>query len=354
VVKSIYVSGDRQSGKSLIIYGLIRILMDRGVKATYFKPVSRALERIEDGWVDDDVRAIHDVLGLGHGYNMISPIVLRERFLEYADMEGEAIKSIMDAFKAVSSGANLVFIESFDGPHLLGTIGLEGFKVSQLLGSTILMVVKEGRDINIDEGLYWVKRFRDRGLSVPGLIVNFMPIHLYERLKSLLPDLLDRAGLKLYGLIPSIDEFTSPTLLDIATILGAEVITGDDLLEGVAGDILIGAMSPESALRWLRTARRPLIITGGDRTELLLMTLESGPSCLLLTGNLYPSIKVVTRAEEKGVPILLVPYDTYTTVEKLREIYGRITPESLRRKDRLIIDTLKKYVNIDELIEDLL
>lgn len=65
---------------------------------------------------------------------------------------------------------------------------------------------------------------------------------------------------------------------------------------------------------------------GGDRADMALATLETSTSALILTGGLYPDVKVVSRAAEKGVPVILVHYDTYTAIEKISEISRRISP----------------------------
>lgn len=60
---------------------------------------------------------------------------------------------------------------------------------------------------------------------------------------------------------------------------------------------------------------------------------------LILTGNIYPDVRVLSRAEELKVPVLLVPWDTYTTVTHLSHITGRIKPGEKRK-----INLAKKLV----------
>jgi len=98
--------------------------------------------------------------------------------------------------------------------------------------------------------------------------------------------------------------------------------------------VLIGAMTPESATRYFRKARNELVITGGDRTDIVFAALEAGASALILTGNLYPSVKIFPRADDLSVPIILVPYDTYTTLQQVQRIVGRIKPRDKRRIGR--------------------
>jgi BioD-like phosphotransacetylase family protein len=105
-------------------------------------------------------------------------------------------------------------------------------------------------------------------------------------------------------------------------------------MDNVVQAVLVGAMTPESALRYFRKAKNELIITGGDRTDIIFAALEVGASSLILTGNLYPSVKIFPRADDLSVPIILVPYDTYTTLQQIQRIVGKIKPGDKKRINR--------------------
>jgi BioD-like phosphotransacetylase family protein len=83
-------------------------------------------------------------------------------------------------------------------------------------------------------------------------------------------------------------------------------------------------MTIESALKYLRRAANKAVITGGDRADMTLTALESGTSVLILTGGLYPDVSVLSRASEKKVPVILVPFDTFTAIDKLHDISRRL------------------------------
>ena len=133
-------------------------------------------------------------------------------------------------------------------------------------------------------------------------------------------------------MVPDKSELTLPTVQDVVDVLDAEVLTCKNKLEGLVDNFLVGAMSPESALSWLRRSVGRAFITGGDRADLILTSLETRPSAIILTGNIYPSVRVLSTAEAKGIPILLVPTDTYTTVTKLELLDGRIVPSPTSMK----------------------
>ena len=65
------------------------------------------------------------------------------------------------------------------------------------------------------------------------------------------------------------------------------------------------------------------MITGGDRPDIQLAALETSTKCLILTGNLHPSPIILNRAEELGVPMILVGQDTMTAMQTIEKFFGR-------------------------------
>ena len=350
----IYICGSGVSGKTLLIYGFMHVFGEAGYKVRYFKPVSRALDKVGPGkWVDDDVIAFKELFMKEFEYDDVSPIVIRDRFFEYGEESEELHNLVKSAYEKISSDADVVFIEGYASPKTLASINLSGIDICELLNAKMLFMVREGYDKDIDEAIIWYEEVANSGVNTLGLIINSVPIHLWDRLNTFVKDFLYGKGIKLYGILPDKEEFMAPTLLDIAAALDAEVLCCDDQLERFVGDVLVGAMRPSSALKWLRTSRNPLVVTGGDRTELLLTILESGVAGIILTGNLYPAIKVIERAKDKNIPLLLVQPDTYTTINKLHEIHGRVTASSLRKKKDMIVSMIKENIDVNALMQDI-
>jgi BioD-like phosphotransacetylase family protein len=74
-------------------------------------------------------------------------------------------------------------------------------------------------------------------------------------------------------------------------------------------------------------------VTGGDRLDIQLAALETSTRCLILTGNLYPSSVILSRAEEVGVPVVLVRQDTLTAVEMIDRYRGRMRFHQAKKVD---------------------
>lgn len=98
---------------------------------------------------------------------------------------------------------------------------------------------------------------------------------------------MDRAVVLLCpgGVTESVETAKAGDYLDA---LGGEVLAGEEGLEHVVEDIVIGAMAIESALGYLRRTANKTVIIGGDRLEAVLYALETSTAALILTGGLYP------------------------------------------------------------------
>jgi BioD-like phosphotransacetylase family protein len=83
------------------------------------------------------------------------------------------------------------------------------------------------------------------------------------------------------------------------------------------------------------------------------MALETKPSAIILTGNIYPSVQVISAAESKGIPLLLVADDTFTTVTKLEPLEGRVVSFPMStRKIQLSRKIMSEYINWKNILEE--
>jgi len=64
--------------------------------------------------------------------------------------------------------------------------------------------------------------------------------------------------------------------------------------------------------------------------------LQTDTKCLILTGNLYLNDIIIARAEEQGIPVLLVQKDTITVVQQVEDIMTSLRIRDRRKIDRAI------------------
>ena len=353
MVYSIYVSGTGFSGKTALCLGLYSKFQEMGLSVGYFKPVGHG-EKVVDGQLRDaDVILMKEVMALPEPLDVLCPVVLGKRYLDQiSDNFEEAAEKIQKAHKQVSEGKDILLIESAARPEYLICCGLSMPQLAKELNAKVLFSVKGNDDTVVDQAIHYRDHIRLEGGEMIGVIINFVPLEQLERMRGVISPILEKCDLDVLGIVPDHRELTLPAVQDVVDVLNAEVLTCADKLEGLVDNYLVGAMSPESALSWLRRSVGRAFITGGDRTDLILTALETKPSAIILTGNIYPSVRVLSTAEEKGIPILLVPTDTYTTVTRLDLLDGRIVPSpTSTKKIQLTRRIIDEYVDWRKIIE---
>lgn len=352
MVYSIYVTGTRFSGKTALCLGLMQKFSELGFRVGYFKPIGVGLKEVKGKPLDPDVYLMREILGLRESPEVITPITLGRRYLDEVENCGELEHRVMEAYEEVSGDKDILLIEAPPDPELLICCGLDVPSLAERFKARIIFSVRGVEDEVAERIILYKEFFKFRGVELLGAILNFVPLQQLERMRGVVSPILKRCGVEILGVVPDKRELTMNTVEELRDILEAEVLAGKDRMDRLVDGYLVGAMTPESALTWLRRSVGCAFITGGDRTDLILTALETMPSVIILTGNIYPSVSVLTAAEEKGIPILLVPYDTYTTVMKLEHLDGRITPSpTSKRKIQLIHEMIDEYVDWRSILE---
>jgi BioD-like phosphotransacetylase family protein len=147
---------------------------------------------------------------------------------------------------------------------------------------------------------------------------------------------LTNNGLNVLGVLPNDPILMSASIRELAETLNGEVLCCKHRLDDLVERFSVGAMNVEGALKYFRKVRSKAVITGGDRPDIQLAALETDTRCLILTGNLYPNDIIIARAEERDVPIMVVPRDTLTIVQQVEDIMIRLRIRDKRKIDRAI------------------
>jgi hypothetical protein len=82
------------------------------------------------------------------------------------------------------------------------------------------------------------------------------------------------------------------------------------------------------------------------------VALETATKCLILTGHLRPMPEVIRRAEQIGVPVLLVRGNTMETVEAIENVFGK-TRLGQRTKLEKFEKLFSEHFDFEQLYEGL-
>lgn len=324
-MKNLFITGVAGSGKTAIALGIALKLQKEGYKVTYFKPVGNRPKF--NGGEDNDALLMREILNMNTDLKKIVPFTAGTSYLSGLKNREAAVESIKEAYRELSTGADFVIIDGAAFPHAGAAYGLDAVSLAGLFNAAVLNIIKLENDLSVDQAIFLNNNLVSRGLKVVGHIFNNVPRQLLSKTEGVFRPILETMGCATVGIIPIRPEIASPTVSEYYEALGGELLTGEDKLDLLVEEVIIGAMTMESALKYMRRSANKAVVMGGDRADMALAVLETSTSALILTGGLYPDVKVVSRAAEKGVPVLLVHSDTYTTVERISEVTRRIRPD---------------------------
>ncbi len=352
-IPSLYIlSATRSSiGKTALCLGLALNFREEGVNVGYFKPLGWRTISLDGKPLDEDTLHMKEILDLEEPLELITPVLFEYQYLDQYSMEHAAslLDRVSQAYQRVAKDKDIVIIESLHEPYLGVSLNLSAPDLAKKFESHLLLLSTTLRDTAVDEILFEYSCISQKGTKCNGVIFNRVRRPIDGRIKNVIVPALEKQGIRVWGLIPESTTLTAPTVEELVETLGGEVLCGEKKLSNLVERYLIGAMTQDSAIRYFRRAPKKAVITGGDRPDIALAALETDTSVLILTGNLHPDVRVLAKAEERGVPIVLVSYDTYTAVDRVKDATGKIKVGDRKRINeakRLI----SKYVNCKELL----
>ncbi|MCR3921636.1 MAG: phosphotransacetylase family protein [Firmicutes bacterium] len=326
-MKSLYIGGMAGSGKTAVALGLALKLREEGITVGYFKPLDPT--KGSQHKIDDDVLLLKEVLSLPHDESILSPVRTGPYKLSCCPNQEQSshMENIKRAYQEVSANVDTVIIDGSLSPYTAASLGLDAISLAKMLNSAMIYVIRLEDDYSLDKTVFYNEHFRLAGVPVLGNIFNNVGRTLLDKTKGIYTPILEKLGHPVLGVIPQKAEIAAPTVREYYEALGGELLSGEDSsMARLVEEVVVGSMTIESALSYLRRAPNKAVITGGDRSDMAITALETSTSVLILTGGLYPDVSVISKAIEKKVPVILVHYDTFTTIERLHEVSRRIHP----------------------------
>jgi hypothetical protein len=340
------------TGKTAIAIALGRYAQDQGRSVGYMKPKGTRLQSQVGKTLDRDPMLARELLGTDDEMHEMEPIVYSPTFVRSA-LEGrerppDLRERVREGFDAVAEDRDLVLVEGGGRLTTGGVVDLTDDAVADLLDASVVLIAEYTTPADVDETLAAARQIGNR---LAGVIFNRVPDTAYDEVEGLVVPFLEERGVPVVGVLPREPALAGVTVADLASELGAELLT-DVPTDDVVERFLVGAMSGESALRFFRRTKDAAVVTGGDRTDIHTAALEApGVKCLVLTGGRRPPSTVLGTAAEKGVPVMVCSADTLTTLERAEEvIHGGRTRDAhtVEVMGNLLVD----HADVDALIGD--
>jgi hypothetical protein len=345
--RPLYIASvDAYSGKSLTALALGLELQASGRRVGYFKPLGTLPHVVEGVTTDEDAHFISRLLNPEAPVEAICPVLLGPELTERAlrGEAGELATKIKQAYARVSEGREVMVVGGIGNLSRGSLLGLSAPAVAELLGAQVVVVARMTSPATVEEVLLAKRLLGER---FGGVVFNFVGADEKEALEGSLGRYLERAGIAVLGAVPRDDLLGAITVRELVEALPAKLLCCEKALEELIVHFVIGAMGVASAAKYFRQRSDKAVITGGDRADIQLAALQTATKAIVLTGNIYPSAPIVTRAQQLGVPLLLAPHDTLATVERIEHITGRLRVRESAKVERARA-LFQKHVALDK------
>ena len=337
--KNLYIAAaEAESGKSLIVLGIMNLLTRHIKKVGFFRPIIRFSEER-----DHDIEMVSKRFSLPFEYRSMYGMNSDEAFdlIHAGDMDS-LFSTILDKYKKLEAECDFVLVEGTDYTDSLKLFEFDfNAHMANNIGAPVLAVVNgKSKSVNdISDMVQLIKRILQREkCSYLGMFVNRVEKSLINEITKLLEKF--KTGNEINFVIPELDLLQKLTIRQISNTLKADLIYGDDtVLDYDVTNFKVGAMSIKNILK--NTETGTLVITPGDRTDVLIslfMTLlsENHPKIagILLTGGYKPDkelMKLIRGIKKLPVAICKVNTDTYSTALDINKIKAVLTPNNERK-----------------------
>jgi BioD-like phosphotransacetylase family protein len=339
--KLVVASVAKGAGKTSLIIGLAKSL---GKTFGYLKPLGdRMVYREKKVW-DYDAELITSVFGFKENPEDMT-IGFEHSKLRYVYDEAGRKRKLQEMLNR--TGKDLLIVEGAENLRYGVSLGMDPLSVARDIGGKLLVMINGNGDILMDDAIFARDYLNMNKIPFKGVVFNnvqdpedFERVYLRDLMKREIPVL---------GVLPYEKELTYVTADFLAKRLFAKVVTGEKGLNRVVKNILIGAMSIGALSQTpLFDREGKLIITPGDRADMIVAAIDSDAACIVLTNNNLPSSSIISKAYERNIPLLLVPQDTYRVATQIDAIESLISKEDTS-KISLLEKMVRKHVNLKEI-----
>jgi uncharacterized protein len=341
--KLVVTSMRQGAGKTSVIIGLAKALKK---KAGYMKPFGeRLIYRKKKLW-DYDAALIASIFEMEESGENMSIGFHPSKLMSMLDEEMTKQK-LFELMSHAGDKKDIVFIEAGKDITYGSSVYLDALFLAEYLDAGLLVVVSGNEDTIFDDITFLKKRIRTEKVTLRGIIINKVT-NLSEINDIYLPK-IQQLGVNVLGVIPYYKELPCFSINYLADRLFAKIIAGENNLNGIVENVFIGSVSASAVSKDpLFQAKNKIVITSGDRSDMIIAALDSQSAAVVLTNNILPPSNIIAKAEKMCIPLLLVSMDSYQTASQIDDLEALPTKDD-KEKIALIEQMISDHVDIKKL-----
>ncbi|MBQ4805389.1 phosphate acetyltransferase [Aquimarina sp. MMG015] len=359
--KAVYIATiEPNSGKSIVVLGLMRMLLGKVARVGYFRPI---IDDPKEGEIDNHINTVISHFELDINYKNTYAFTRSEVLQKYNQgRSGAIIDGIIQKYKNLEEKFDFILVEGTDFSDEGSIIE---FDINVIIAKNLgipSIIVASGVDKTKEEITGNLKlaydTFTSKDAEVLAIVANKVVNGCEKELSAKLDDDFGAAVEKI--IIPKIGSLINPTIREIVNELDGNVLFGKEFLNNQAGSFGVGAMQLRNYLTHLKD--NSLVITPGDRADIILGVLQANISDnypkisgIILTGGIIPEEPILKLIEgvSLSVPIVSVSQGTFSITNRIGAIRSKIHADNLQ-KINTSISTFEQYVDEDRLVDPLI
>ncbi|GGN39744.1 phosphate acetyltransferase [Streptomyces fuscichromogenes] len=346
MTRSVYVTGiDRGDGRQVVELGVMELLTRQVDRVGVFRPL-----------LHDGPDRLFELLRARYRLSQDPATVYGMDYHEASALQAERgadelVSTLVDRFHLVARDYDVVLVlgTDFADTQFPDELSLNA-RLANEFGASVIPVVG-GRDQSAESVLAETRNafraYDGLGCDVLAMIANRVAREDRDEIAGRIDG---RLPVPVY-VLPDEPALSAPTVAQIAQVLDAKVLLGDD--SGLARDTLDFVFGGATLPNFL-PALTPgcLVVTPGDRADLVVGSLAAHSAGtppiagVLLTLNERPTDEILTLAARlaPGTPVLSVPGNSFPTAAQLFSLEGRLNAAT-PRKAETALGLFERYVD---------
>ncbi|MBD3369239.1 AAA family ATPase [Candidatus Fermentibacteria bacterium] len=367
MAQGIFVAGAKKdAGKTTLSLGLIHHLrsrIDGGVSFT--KPLGQKTTIVDDTAAGQDSWFVDKALDLNLDLEYTAPFSASSgAATEYivTGEPGDILRRIKRAYRHLGRKSGLVVVEGTGHPGVGSVFNLSNASVAKVLDLPVILVLDGGIGRTIDMFSLCRSLFEQQQVRILGVVVNRVIPSKMDKISSILGKWFEKAGVRIFGMIPFERRISTPSLGVISRTLDASPMLSMSSIgiHRVSG-YLTAFGSSDEVVRNVRESPESALLVSANRRDVLdslfsrklAGEVPEGPGALILCGsegNRYTYIH--SACEKLSIPLYRTEGTVAGSAYRLESRVFKVEPDE-REKIEAIIDLVGTHVDIDAILHEL-
>ena len=332
-------------GKTALCAGIGKKLANSGKKVGYIKPIHVTAQGSKDECLD--AIFMNEALELGENKDQLCPLHISQEEL-WRNLSEDALSfsnKIKVACEKAASGKDILVIESPGAIKNDQVATLACYTLAEAINARVILLICYCSDYREAEIFQVAQKLADK---LVGVVLNQVPVSKLTRVRDECVEYFKSNGVNVLGVLPESRPMLGVTVGEISRAINGDIILFKDKANDLVENVMLGAMSPDSARDYFSRLRNKAVVTGYQRADMQLAALETSTRCLIVTGQ-KPSTSVMVKAEDKKVPVMVAQKDASDVIRGIEQALasaGFHHPQKLQAMSAML-DTGFDYKALD-------